>query len=70
MQSLIALAVVSGATVFSIGVALLLECLLLKVVLGMVARAKATEEAAEQAQPSFAEMRRHADGARLAAHLG
>jgi hypothetical protein len=57
MDKLIGMAVVGGATVISIAVALLLEGVLLKVLLGLVARSRAEEvEAAAQsvAQPPSA----------------
>ncbi len=67
MQNLIALAVISGATMCSIAIALLLECLLLKVILGLVAKAKRMEDArgAAAPEPSYRDLRRPGSGASL-----
>ncbi len=73
MQSLIAVAVVSGVTVGSIGIALLLECVLLKLILGLVAKAKRAEDARASVapEPSYRDLRRPASGASLlVSHLG
>ncbi len=60
MQSLIALAVISGATMCSVGIALLLEFVLLKLILGLVAKAKLADEARGQQlpEPSYRELQR------------
>ncbi len=69
MESLIALAVVSGATMFSVGVALLLESLLLRVILGCVAKATLAEKAAT-VEVSFRELRRSAKSSPTVSNLG
>lgn len=60
MENLIAVAVVSGATVISFGLALLIEFLLLEVILGCVARAHVDEEALGETPPqgTYPELRR------------
>ncbi len=73
MHNLTALAVISGATMCSIGIALLLESLLLKLILGLVAKAKLAEEAREQEaweQPTGELCRPASDASLLASRLG
>ncbi len=73
MQSLIAVAVIGGATMCSIGIALLLECLLLKVILGLVAKATRDEEARAEPAPeqSYRDLRRPTSRTSLlVSHLG
>ncbi len=54
MERLIGMAVVGGATAASIGLALLLEAGLLRVILGAVARAKLEDDAQREESPAEA----------------
>lgn len=69
MERVIGLTVAGAATLMSVGVALLLECLLLKVILGFVAKSRANESDELAPEQSYRELRRPARS-RLVSHLG